>query len=393
MPLIQALPKTAAEAHCRRVAAWCCEIAVALDLPRAARARLTDAAMKHHDGPGAGQAFGALLRDCMADTDLPADPPARSPRIPEIGDPIGRILEMADRFDEELEFAPYADASLIETLETTDSPAVRYVLPFLRKSSRAGLLKQVQRLPVCPSCALEAIHLIGSGEYSLETVESIAAKDPVLTGSVIQAANTAMHGRSEPVRELHRAIVRIGAAAAATTILAAALRPLLAVRGTGMLWRHSVESAYVAQRIAAATSHIDTGQAYVLGLLHDVGRLLLTMAPAEATSAHKRLVGAGVPDQVSEILTFGTDHADAGAGVLETWGLPPDFVQAVAFHHQPERVSCELASLLYLVEFWTGSEEDLPSQTRMYYALDRTGLSLPQLDGMRAALCATAIPA
>jgi len=57
-------------------------------------------------------------------------------------------------------------------------------------------------------------------------------------------------------------------------------------------------------------------------------------------------------------------------------------VTAVQYHHQPELTDSQMAAMLYLVEFWSSSEEDLPSNTRLRCAFDKVAVSLRELESL-----------
>jgi HD-like signal output (HDOD) protein len=123
--------------------------------------------------------------------------------------------------------------------------------------------------------------------------------------------------------------------------------------------------------------------AYVLGLMHDVGRLLLDLVPASVAASRDRLVQNGCEISIAELLTCGIDHAEAGALVLRHWGLPDAYIEAIRFHHQPQATDSNLAALLYLVEFWTESREDPASNVRLRAALNRLDLDITEILRMR----------
>jgi hypothetical protein len=89
------------------------------------------------------------------------------------------------------------------------------------------------------------------------------------------------------------------------------------------------------------------------------------------------------PPTYAELLLFGCDHGEIGAGVLDGWAFPQDLVEAVRLHHQPERSESHLTSLVYLAEFWSGLDEDLPSVIRVEQCSRRTGVSLDSLASVR----------
>jgi len=204
----------------------------------------------------------------------------------------------------------------------------------------------------------------------------------VLAGNLMSAAGTALYARERPARNLVEAISCIGTEKASRILMATALAPILFLPGQEAHWRHATESAAAAEALARL-SGIPAGDAYLLGLLHDAGSLLLQMAPIQARASLERLIAGGVQVAVAEALTCGDNHAGAGAEVLRAWKLPSEFVTAVEYHHEPERTDSKLAALLYVVEFWTGSEEDLPSTARLRTCLGRLGLTMESLSGLK----------
>jgi HD-like signal output (HDOD) protein len=196
----------------------------------------------------------------------------------------------------------------------------------------------------------------------------------------MRAANSAAYARTRPAREVKDAVMYIGTKLATQVVLTAAVKPLLSLRRGDTLWCHSVESAVVAELLAQRTRDVDPHEAYVLGLFHDIGKLLLNIAPARAQECKNRMTSKGVPEQVAEILTYGADHAMAGELVARNWRLPEDYTEGIRHHHQPDHSDSQLAALLYLVEFCTDSEEDIPSDVRLRSALDRVGLTISDVN-------------
>jgi putative nucleotidyltransferase with HDIG domain len=120
---------------------------------------------------------------------------------------------------------------------------------------------------------------------------------------------------------------------------------------------------------------MDADEALLLGLVHDIGRQQTQRAAANRQSTCARLLNGGCPLAYVERLLFQCDHGDVGAEVLKAWDFPEHLTDAVRYHHRPEASDGVHAAVLYLIEFWTGGEEDLPSLTRLGSALARTGVS------------------
>ena len=81
-----------------------------------------------------------------------------------------------------------------------------------------------------------------------------------------------------------------------------------------------------------------------------------------------------------ERVLSGFSHAQAGARALAAWKFPGSLIEAVEFHHQPEKTESKLAAILFLVEHWTDSREDVPSAVRLKLALGRAGMTGGDVD-------------
>jgi hypothetical protein len=98
--------------------------------------------------------------------------------------------------------------------------------------------------------------------------------------------------------------------------------------------------------------------------------------PREHAVAHTRIVEASGCPVLADYLVCGRDHAELGADLLARWSFPGEIVAAVGFHHRPEATDSRLAAMLYVAEYLTGSEEDIPSISRLAAALNTTGVAL-----------------
>jgi HD-like signal output (HDOD) protein len=168
----------------------------------------------------------------------------------------------------------------------------------------------------------------------------------------------------------------VGIIAARKVMLAAAMRPLFASAGLARIWSHSLSSAPLCSALARHTGLLSPEEGLVLGLLHDIGAVAVQFLPRETMTAHRNLVEGGCPAAYVERLLLGRDHGEIGAGLIAEWHFPEEFIEAVRFHHQPERSPSKLPSLAYLAEFWSGLDEDLPSFGRVEACLERVDLTL-----------------
>ena len=250
-------------------------------------------------------------------------------------------------------------------------------LPALdRLQERYGprVLKVPPRLGVCPAVVFRALSLLRSDRASFGDIEKITACDPVLATSLLSHANSVLYARMEPVSSVAAAIAYIGTDAAKRVVLAASARPLFASVELQGLWQHSVDVAVIAEQLAATAGMRDPAEAFVAGLIHDVGRLAVELAAADDfVIAHTRLAQASGCVVLADVALTGQDHGGIGATVLGGWRLPEALLEAIRYHHQPHLSGSVMASILYLAEEVSRSGEAVVAAPRLEGAMRRAG--------------------
>lgn len=175
--------------------------------------------------------------------------------------------------------------------------------------------------------------------------------EPVLAAAVLERVN-ASYGEDESVVDLRVAASRMGDVA---------LRGLLREHGSRLSpragldaeWEHSVRAALAARLLARRSGLMEEGEAYALGLLHDVGTFIFRSYYHDVMTALLR-----VPEEVrlcAELREFGADHALVGAWALAECKAPWRFRAAVMSHHDWARVSKPEAALLHAAHVIAGA--------------------------------------
>jgi putative nucleotidyltransferase with HDIG domain len=393
--LIEARGDEAIRAHCLRVATWSSELASALGLSESHRSLVEQVAIAHHI-PGIlldDQARRRLLAEMRLETK--GDRPFVSDEVRAvletlwgrrpIADPImGKIvavLEISDDFDQFFESEPLFDPDSVD--ECTNS-SVEAMMTYLQVTSRADVTRVIDRLPVFPRAAREVVRQVANPDVGPREMEAVASMDPVLAGRLIQTANSAYYSPRQPIGSIFHAVSYIGTETARRVLLAAAIRGNFATPQAHRLWNHSLDVAQTAELVAMhASAKIDPSQAFLAGLIHDIGRLAFAIMPAAFQERFQRLTDGGCPAAEVEMCLSGRCHGEVGAETLVQWNFPPEIVEAVRWHHRPERSSLALSSLLYLAEFVSESQEDLPSYVRMNIATRLAGISMGSLAEIR----------
>lgn len=198
---------------------------------------------------------------------------------------------------------------------------------------------RVESLPARPSVFQQLTTALADPDASLRDVGKIVNQDPAIAAKVLQLVNTAFFGLPRAVSCIDRAVAFLGFSMVRTLVLA--VETFASFAGAGDVLdleaeqRHSLGVAHLARALCDDTTQQE--DAFMAGLLHDVGRLVLAQEAPErlAGVAAARRDGDQRPLYAIE-QDHGIPHADIGAYLLGIWGLPYPIVEAVAFHHSPE---------------------------------------------------------
>jgi putative nucleotidyltransferase with HDIG domain len=209
-----------------------------------------------------------------------------------------------------------------------------------------GLIAQMRQVPSPLKAYTQIVEEMKSPACSLEKISQLIAQDPAVTAKVLQLANSAVFGLELNIIHPVEAIGYIGLETTKAVVLLAhtfsSFDNLKLVRfSIEDLWRHSVETARMARRVAEMENAGEetAEQAFVAGLLHDIGKLLFAANHAGLFGKVLRLAReqhCNLWEAEAQVLP-GVGHAELGATVLGIWGLPKSITEAVALHHVPWR--------------------------------------------------------
>jgi len=361
--------------HIRRVAAWCSEIAGKLNLPDAEHQALEQAAQLHHRSKLEvdDAAWNDLRRELGIARMSAQEPEAYNPVIEVLqafhGNPpsslrirkLAQILEQCEDLDSSCEL----DASVSAEPELNGlDELITEVAGYFGEIASDDLDRAVSRLPVFDTVAYRAIAMLGNKDTNLADVESLVKADQMLAGLIVSAANSVLMNSATCVTNVRQAIARIGTEPARQIVSAASVRKLFNAKQSHTLWNHSLDVAETAADIARRSGLVDTEEAFLAGLMHDVGKLVILNLPAASLARQERLTKSGCPDPIVERVLLGVDHAAISARVLRGWRFAESTVQAVESHHTPERNTSPLSCALYLAERYAGRDPGLDSAWR-----------------------------
>jgi HD-like signal output (HDOD) protein/ActR/RegA family two-component response regulator len=233
---------------------------------------------------------------------------------------------------------------------------------FLQDERLRQVIAKFEFLPSLPNLYVDIVNQLHASNPSIEGVGKIIARDIGMTAQILRLVNSAYFGYYSHVTSLNRAITilgleKIGALVLSRHLFAQVDPSLLTLFNIYELWQHSLRVATCAQEIAVLEggNGILGDEAFMAGLLHDAGRLILmTNFPDEYVLLLRQMVSSGKALCQAEADVFGATHAEIGAYLFGLWGMSHPLLEAIAYHHDPSRSSNRgLSSLamVYIVNF------------------------------------------
>jgi putative nucleotidyltransferase with HDIG domain len=204
------------------------------------------------------------------------------------------------------------------------------------------ILQQLEELPTLPTVALRILEITGNDGASVSQVVKLVESDPSLTARILQLVHRADSGVRGEVNSVERAVVLLGFEALRSAVLAVSVfetfqveQPKDAHFNRDEFWKHCVAVACCAEMLAGQISEIDPGEAFVCGLLHDLGKVALD---AVLPKSFNRVVEAAdllrgnIADVERQVI--GLDHMVVGKRLAERWQLPTTIRDCVWLHGQ-----------------------------------------------------------
>lgn len=197
-----------------------------------------------------------------------------------------------------------------------------------------------ERIPTLSSVALEALELLRRDDVTNEQLERIIIRDPGLTSRVLLIANAPFYAGRVPSRTIADSIRRLGLRQLRNVVVAAAAGELFESDDTlaQAIWTHSLQTAQIAQILVQTFGIPDCEDAYVAGLLHDIGVIIVYQQAPELYAEIKQQSTVDL-DQIVAIEAADSsliDHKAVGGLVVRKWHMQATIAEAVRFHHDVE---------------------------------------------------------
>lgn len=229
----------------------------------------------------------------------------------------------------------------------------------MNKISLEQIIDRVEDVPALPMVTSRIMELTEDPDSTATDIEEEILKDQGLTTRVLRLANSVYYGFPRRIHTVSEATVLLGFKVIKSITLAASVSKVMMreLPGYGLerqgLWTQSQACAMIARSIAKDLKYKNPDHAYVAGLLHDIGKVILNTYVGEKYQDILELVeneAKSFMEAEREILGF--DHGQVGAKVAEKWNLPEDLVESIAYHHDPDqaRINTFLTDIIHMAD-------------------------------------------
>ncbi|KFB74241.1 MAG: putative domain HDIG [Candidatus Accumulibacter phosphatis] len=241
---------------------------------------------------------------------------------------------------------PGLSASL---LETSDAPGSN-------KLTAEPLARfrpiDIYEVPTLPTIIIQAIKMMQNPNVDARAVERLMVNDPAISAKILRVANSAFFGFSRRVATIADAVRVLGFINVQGMLISVGAFDAFRTERLNLVdfWKHSIATA-TAARFLSSRVHCSADEAFMAGLLHDIGKLIFAV---QAESAYRQVLelkrGSAMSSLEAERTLFEFTHPEVGEMVAERWDLPAKYLAAIAHHHDPaaagdERMFCALIGL------------------------------------------------
>ena len=212
----------------------------------------------------------------------------------------------------------------------------------------------IARLPAMPQMLIRLIEHLQADDLGMQELAALVATDPGMTGKILTVANSSAYHRSGRTIGLEHSLITLGTDMIKLLVIGESVFqtfnnfPHSGSTDLRSFWKHSLTAAVIARDLASRLQYAQTEEAYLAGLLHNVGRLaLLATAPQEYAF---NFTARDDEDLCAvEQRTLQITHAEAGAWLIERWHLDSFLADAVLYHHEPSDKLADSHPLIRIV--------------------------------------------
>lgn len=249
----------------------------------------------------------------------------------------------------------------------------RIILPLSQKTQSEidfiseEFVKVIEELPQFPENISAINRLLSNPDSKMSDIAMHISNDVSISAELLKMVNSAAFALASPCSSIYDAVKLVGLRGIKNLLFSiGAVQSFAKVGGnTEDLWTHAYKVAFYSYNLARNFFHGQRNvveDAYVCGLLHDMGKIIFeTSHPDFINGVRKMSVEKNISAEIFEKLLAGVNHAEIGARVAENWNFPDVIVSAIRYHHAPDCAPVEvkkLVSVVYLADLMTHYQKE-----------------------------------
>ena len=227
-----------------------------------------------------------------------------------------------------------------------------------KESSISAVVGQCRALPPMPEILARAREVMADENASFSEIDKVLETDRAMATRLLRLANSAYYGLSIPISTVQQAAAVLGVQTIYEILIVVSSSKMISrqIKGYGLsareVWEHSLSVAYGGKFLAEKLFPELVNDAFMAGLIHDAGLLLLDPHIQEHSERIQAHFAEGGTIYETEMEIFGFDHGELAAHYLPQWKLPANQIHAVRFHHNPSMSGNDILSyILHVADF------------------------------------------
>jgi HD-like signal output (HDOD) protein/nitrogen-specific signal transduction histidine kinase len=213
----------------------------------------------------------------------------------------------------------------------------------------------IDQLPSLPQVLVKILDAIHSDNADFQHIAEIIRQDAAMASKLLSVSNSSFYGTSKNCESVERALLFLGTDAVKTIVITASIKQFYGQFNQAhsdflqRFWRRSLISANLAQVLATLTSYASPDEAYLCGLLADVGQLMLLNNDETAYLSILDQADNDLQLITAEQQHFNLDHCQQGADLVDSWQISGLMADAVRFHHEPGKLLLDAHQLVKII--------------------------------------------
>lgn len=205
-----------------------------------------------------------------------------------------------------------------------------------KRAEIQSIIRDTKSLPTLPGIITKLGSLADNDKISSQEMARVVSADQVLSAKVLRLVNSAFYGFPGRVSTVSNALILLGVNVVKSLAITSSIFEIMEKNVVG-LWEHSMGVAVAANTIAKKLNLPEAEETATAALLHDIGKVIIKIKFKDDYEQFSALIAKGMTMREAERELLGTDHAEIGGWLINSWLLPEKLIEPVSCHHDVEK--------------------------------------------------------